>query len=85
MLLCSYVDLSSQLEKLAPTKHGLVVLPFLRGERAPGWCESATCTISGISKWTTPIELLRAGMESIALRLGVLFSLLGTSAHLVSR
>ncbi|GMF29716.1 unnamed protein product [Phytophthora lilii] len=75
-------DLSTQLEKLAPTKHGLTVLPFLSGERAPGWLENATCTISGINKWTTPIEFLRAGMESIALRIGVLFSLLAFSADL---
>jgi len=40
--------------------------------------ENATCTITGINKWTTPIEFLRAGMEAIALRIGVLFSLLGT-------
>ncbi|OWZ03481.1 Glycerol kinase [Phytophthora megakarya] len=75
-------DLTSQLEKVAPAKHGLIVLPFLSGERAPGWLENATCTISGINKWTTPIEFLRAGMESIALRVGVLFSLLAFSADL---
>ncbi|KAE9040331.1 hypothetical protein PR003_g5012 [Phytophthora rubi] len=75
-------DLSTQLEKVAPTKHGLTVLPFLSGERSPGWLENATCTISGINKWTTPIEFLRAGMESIALRIGVLFSLLAFSADL---
>ncbi|KAF4032747.1 FGGY family of carbohydrate kinases C-terminal domain [Phytophthora infestans] len=75
-------DLTSQLEKVAPTKHNLTVLPFLSGERAPGWLENATCTISGINKWTTPIEILRAGMEAIALRIGVLFSLLEFSADL---
>ncbi|KUF92766.1 hypothetical protein AM588_10007689 [Phytophthora nicotianae] len=75
-------DLTSQLEKIAPTKHCLTILPFLSGERAPGWLENATCTISGINKWTTPIEFLRAGMESIALRIGVLFSLLAFSADL---
>ncbi|KAK1936565.1 Gluconokinase [Phytophthora citrophthora] len=75
-------DLQSQLEKLPPTKHSLTILPFLSGERAPGWLEDATCTISGINKWTTPIEFLRAGMESIALRIGVLFSLLAFSADL---
>ncbi|KAG1692867.1 hypothetical protein DVH05_024157 [Phytophthora capsici] len=75
-------DLQSQLEKLPPTTHNLTVLPFLSGERAPGWLEDAMCTISGINKWTTPIEFLRAGMESIALRIGVLFSLLAFSADL---
>ncbi|TDH65777.1 hypothetical protein CCR75_008355 [Bremia lactucae] len=69
-------DIASQLDKLSPTKHGLTVLPFLSGERTPGWSESATCAISGITKRTTPIEILRAGMESIALRISLLFSLL---------
>ncbi|CAH0481311.1 unnamed protein product [Peronospora belbahrii] len=73
-------DLTFLLDKVAPMQHGLIVLPFLSGERSPGWLENATCTISGINKWTTPIELLRAGMESIALRIGVLFSLLAFSA-----
>ncbi|CEG50126.1 carbohydrate kinase fggy [Plasmopara halstedii] len=73
-------DVASHLEKLVPTKHGLTILPFLSGERAPGWLENATCAISGISKWTTPYEILFAGMESIALRIGILFSLLAFSA-----
>ncbi|CAI5727107.1 unnamed protein product [Peronospora effusa] len=73
-------DLTSQLERVAPTKHGLTILPFLSGERSPGWLENATCTISGINRWTTPIEVLRAGMESIAIRIGVLYSLLAFSA-----
>ncbi|RMX65855.1 hypothetical protein DD238_002778 [Peronospora effusa] len=75
-------DLTSQLERVAPTKHGLTILPFLSGERSPGWLENATCTISGINRWTTPIEVLRAGMESIAIRIGVLYSLLGTPLYL---
>ncbi|CAH0486528.1 unnamed protein product [Peronospora farinosa] len=73
-------DLTSQLERVAPTKHGLTILPFLSGERSPGWLENATCTISGINRWTTPIEVLRAGMESVAIRIGVLYSLLAFSA-----
>lgn len=70
-------QLGEQLEKLRPTQHGLTVLPFLSGERAPGWVEDATCAITGISKWTSPIQLLRAGMESVALRIGVVLALVG--------
>lgn len=68
----------AELAQLRATEHSLTVLPFLSGERAPGWVEDATCSITGISKWTSPIELLRAGMESVALRIGVVLSLVGT-------
>lgn len=57
------------------------MLPFLSGERAPGWLGDATCTITGINKWTTPIELLHAGMESVALRVSLVYSLLSSYAE----
>ncbi|RHY33385.1 hypothetical protein DYB32_001668 [Aphanomyces invadans] len=47
-------------------------------ERAPGWHEDAKCTISGITAATTPVHILRAALESVALRLGSIYALLGT-------
>lgn len=70
-------DLSEKLQQVRPNSHGVSVLPFLSGERAPGWVEDATCAISGITKWTTPIEILHAALESVALRISLIFSLLG--------
>jgi gluconokinase len=54
---------------------GLVVLPFLGGERSPGWNDGARCTIHGLSRGTTASDIRRACLESIALRLGAIFFL----------
>ena len=51
----------------------LVVLPFLGGERSPGWNDGARCTVHGISRSTTAGDIRRACLESIALRLGAIF------------
>jgi gluconokinase len=53
---------------MAPDAHGLTILPLLSGERAPGWSDRAGATIHGLTRATTPVELLRAGLEAVALR-----------------
>ncbi len=53
---------------LPPNAHGLSLLPFLRGERAPGWATEAALAISGISPATTPAHIVRAAFEAVALR-----------------
>ncbi|ETW08858.1 hypothetical protein, variant 1 [Aphanomyces invadans] len=70
-------DAMRQVEALNPGEHALTILPFLNGERAPGWHEDAKCTISGITAATTPVHILRAALESVALRLGSIYALLG--------
>jgi gluconokinase len=52
----------------SPAAHGLTVLPFLAGERSPGWKGHARAAIVGLSLHTRPIEILRAGLESVAYR-----------------
>jgi gluconokinase len=69
-------DLERALGALAPAAHGLTVLPFLAGERAPNWNADARAAISGIGLNTQPIDILRAGLEAIAYRLGLIFGLL---------
>ena len=64
------------LSRLEPDGHGLTVLPFLTGERSPGWNASARAAIVGLSLDTTPLEILRAGLESIAYRFGILHSIM---------
>jgi len=54
---------------LPPDSHGLTVLPFLRGERSPGWATHATMTLHGLTDETEPAHILRAGLEAVALRL----------------
>jgi gluconokinase len=61
------------LAKLPPDGHGLTVLPFLAGERSPGWAGDVRATISGLGLNTTPIEILRAGLESVAYRFALIF------------
>lgn len=80
-----YKDLSEKLQRVRPNSHGVSVLPFLSGERTPGWVEDATCAISGITKWTTPVEILHAALESVALRISLVFSLLGALVVLCVR
>ncbi|HEY3281786.1 MAG TPA: gluconokinase, partial [Armatimonadota bacterium] len=50
-------ELDAKLGALAPDGHGLTVLPFLAGERNPGWHGSARGTITGLSLHTTPAEI----------------------------
>jgi gluconokinase len=51
-------------------------LPFLAGERSPGWAGEARATIHGLSLATTPLDILRAGMEAVAYRIRLVFDLL---------
>lgn len=64
--------LAERAAHLQPDSHGLTILPFLNGERSPGWADQARLTLDGISAATTPAHLLRAGMEAVALRLGLI-------------
>ncbi len=69
-------DLEPALAALAPDAHNLTILPFLAGERAPGWAPDARASILGLSLNTQPIEILRAGLEAVAYRLALIFNLL---------
>jgi gluconokinase len=59
--------------ELQPDSHGLTVLPFLAGERSPIWNDRATAVVAGLTLNTGRPELLRAGMESVSLRLARLY------------
>jgi gluconokinase len=67
------IRLKAALEAVLPDGHGLTILPFLSGERSPGWKGHARGTIHGLSLATTPEEILRAGMESVACRIALVF------------
>ena len=66
-------DAESLVAALQPDGHGLTVLPFIAGERSLGWHANARMTISGIQAHTSPADLLRAGMESLAYQLNAVF------------
>jgi gluconokinase len=72
----SLSEVEQALAKVEPDAHGLTILPFLAGERAPGWAGHARATIHGLSLATTPVEILRAGLEAVAYRIAIVFELL---------
>ncbi len=51
---------------MAPDSHGLTVLPFWAGERSPGWHDAARAAITGMTLHTTPLDVMRAGLEATA-------------------
>jgi gluconokinase len=60
------------LETLPPDGHGLTVLPFLAGERSPGWAGDARAAISGLTLATTPAQILQASLEAVAYRFALI-------------
>ena len=52
-------------------EHGLTVLPLLAGERSPGWAADATGSIVGLRLSTTPLDVMQAMFESLAVRLAL--------------
>ena len=66
-------QVEAALAEMAPDAHGLTVLPFWAGERSPGWTDNARATLHGLSLATTPMALLRASLEAVAYRIGLIF------------
>lgn len=73
-------ELEAALAQEEADTHGLTVLPFLAGERSPGWRSERRATISGLSLDTTPLDIVRAGLEAVALRLAAVYGLLAPLA-----
>lgn len=65
--------LEAALAARKPAQHGLTVLPFVAGERAPGWREDARAAMIGLSLHTQPIDILQAGLEAIAYRFALIY------------
>jgi len=65
--------LEQELIGRAPAAHGLTMLPFVGGERAPGWREDARAAIGGLSLHTTPVDVVQAGLEAIAYRFALIY------------
>lgn len=68
------------LTALGADEHGLTVLPFLAGERSPGWRGDRRATLTGLSLDASALTILRAMLESVALRLARVYELLGPRA-----
>ncbi len=61
------------LATMRPDDHGLTVLPFLAGERSPGWAGDARATLHGLTLSTTSMHILRAGLEAVAFRIALVY------------
>jgi gluconokinase len=70
-------EVEAEVARMNADEHGLTVLPFLSGERSTGWHGEARAAIVGLSLDTPPIEIVRAGLESVAYRFGAIYDLIG--------
>ena len=59
--------LERALSRLRPASTGLTFLPLLAGERAPGYAPRATGAIAGLTVATSPVQIVRAGLEAVAI------------------
>jgi len=73
-------DVEAALASLPPDGHGLTILPHLAGERSPGWRDERRAAIGGLRLDTTGVEILRAALEAVALRLAMVYELLAPCA-----
>jgi gluconokinase len=67
-----------------PDGHGLTFLPFLGGERSPGWDDARRGAIHGLSFRTTPQDLVQAALEGIAYRFAAILELMPEVEQLVA-
>jgi len=71
--------IENQLAALPPAQHGLTILPLFAGERSTGWRADARAAIVGLGAHTSPIEILQAALESVALRFRNVYELMESS------
>ena len=81
LALPEHEELEAALAAMAPDAHGLTVLPFLAGERSPGWRADARAAIAGLTQDVEAPEILRALMEAVAYRLALVYELLAPLAR----
>lgn len=65
-------EVEAALEAMEPDAHGLTLLPFLAGERSLGWVAGARAAIVGLSLATQPLDIVRAGLETVAYRFAMI-------------
>ncbi|MDP6713482.1 MAG: gluconokinase [SAR202 cluster bacterium] len=70
------LTLDAALGHLEPAAHGLTALPFLSGERSPGWAGSATAAFNGLRVTSTATEMLQAALEATAYRFSKVWDLM---------
>jgi gluconokinase len=66
------VAVEAALAAFPPDSHGLTVLPFVAGERSPGWAGDVPASLHGLTLATTPLAILRASLEAVAYRFALI-------------
>lgn len=66
-------ELERALARRQPGEHGLQMLPFIAGERAPGWRDNAQAALQGFTLATTPLDIYQAALEAIADRFALIY------------
>lgn len=69
-------QIEAQLAGMRPGSHGLTVVPLFAGERSTKWRADARAAIAGMSVHTSAMEILRASLESVALRFRNIFEIM---------
>lgn len=72
-------ELERQLAARPPADHGVIVLPFVAGERAPGWNDDARAVLHGFTLNTAPVDLYQAVLEAITYRFALIFAAMAPS------
>lgn len=72
-------ETEKQIAAMAPGAHGLTMLPYFAGERSTGWRSDARAAITGMGVATTPIDILRAALESVALQFRMIYDIMVSS------
>ena len=72
-------EIEKQLATMKPGMHGLTLLPLFAGERSPEWRTDVRGAITGLASATTPMEILHAAMESVALRFRNIYEIMETA------
>jgi gluconokinase len=65
-------DVEEQLQQRQTNEHGLTFIPLLTGERSPGYNPYANGVLAGLRRSTTPLDILQAGLEGLAIRLSMI-------------
>lgn len=71
----SDAKLEREIAAMPADSHGLTVLPFIAGERGPGYAAHARAAILGLTQATRPAEIVRASLEAVALRFALMYGI----------
>jgi gluconokinase len=72
--------IDAALRERMPAAHGLVMLPFFSVERSPSWPVVSRGAVLGLTSATRPLDLVQAGLESVAYRLAMVWDALDGAA-----